>query len=87
MDDLKIDLLKNSTWFDIKFINKSQTTDQNKIIEDKTYSAAIEKACKALQISTKNKVHIGQKLGSFELELNKDDSEDLQNLRNWDPKT
>ena len=32
-------------------------------------------------------MHIGQKLGLFKSELNEDDSEDLQSLGNYDPKT
>ena len=75
MDDLNINFLYNSTWFDIKFLTKSQTTDKKKIIKDKFHSAAVGKACKELQISTKNKVHIGWKLGSFESELNEDETQ------------
>ena len=55
MDDPSINFLNNSSWFDTKFITESQTTDRNKIIKDKAYSAAIGKVCKALQITTKKK--------------------------------
>ena len=32
-------------------------------------------------------MHIGQKLGLFESEMDKDNSDNLQNLGNWNPKT
>ena len=87
MDDPGIDFFDNSTWFDIKFITDIRCHDRTKILENKTYSTAIDRTCKALGIATNSRMHIGRKLGSFESEINEDNSDDLRNLGNWDPKT
>ena len=65
MDNPSIDFFDNSTWFDIKFITDISCRDQTKILENKTYSTAIDQTCKVLGISTKSWMHIGHKLGLF----------------------
>ena len=54
MDNPSIDFFDNSTWFDIKFITDISCRDQTKILENKTYSTAIDQTCKVLGISTKS---------------------------------
>ena len=67
-------------------MTKINVSDQNIIIRNKTYVNLIVKTCLGLGISMKNLVHMGQKYGSFNLEINEDNPDDLQNLGNWDPK-
>ena len=50
--------------------------DCNKIIENKIDSKSIKQTCIALGILTKNLVHIVQKMGLFESEINKDNPDD-----------
>ena len=80
------DFFVNQSWFHIKLLTESNSSNNKTCIRNTTYYTAIKEACKKLSIATNHFVHIGRVFGSFEAEIEGDSNEDLRWLGNWDPK-